>query len=163
MLSTQFHVSSLVRSITNYQVNYDFNKIKSENLNLDAVKNVTIEYLQRQPGILLVADMTAIGRYPIPERIKQMMINGYNFKRSGQVQIILNAGWMDGYYKTGATHGGWNPYDTHLPLLWYGWGIKRGKLNREVQATDISATLAAILHVQMPNGCIGHVIEEVIK
>jgi predicted AlkP superfamily pyrophosphatase or phosphodiesterase len=163
MLSAKFHGSSLVRSITNYQVNFDFNKVANENLNFDAVKNATVDYLQRQPGILFAADMASIGRYPIPENIRQMMINGYYFKRSGQVQIILNAGWVDGYYKTGSTHGGWNPYDTHIPLVWYGWNIKPGKLNREVYMTDISATLAALLHIQMPNGCIGHVIEEVVK
>ena len=92
-----------------------------------------------------------------------MMINGYYFKRSGQVLIILTPGWYDAYSKTGTTHGTWNPYDTHIPLLWYGWNIKPGKLNREVNMTDISATLAALLHIQMPNGCIGHVIEEIVR
>jgi len=92
-----------------------------------------------------------------------MIINGYNFKRSGPVQIILNAGWFDTYSKTGTTHGTWNPYDTHIPLLWYGWNIKPGKTNREIHMTDIAATVSALLHIQMPNGCIGHVIEEVGK
>jgi predicted AlkP superfamily pyrophosphatase or phosphodiesterase len=163
ILSAKFHSQSLVRSILNYQVNFDLNKIAAENLNFDAIKTATVEFLQRQPGISFAADMAVIGRYPIPEQLRQMMINGYYFKRSGQVQIILNAGWFDAYSKTGTTHGTWNPYDTHIPLLWYGWSIKPGKLNREVYMTDISATLAALLHIQMPNGCIGHVIEEVMK
>jgi len=92
-----------------------------------------------------------------------MITNGYNFKRSGAVQIVLNAGWFEGYSKTGTTHGTWNPYDTHIPLLFYGWNIRHGKTNRETHMTDISATLAALLHIQMPNGCIGHVIEEVTR
>ena len=29
--------------------------------------------------------------------------------------------------------------------------------------TDISATVAAMLNIQMPSGCVGHVITEVIK
>jgi hypothetical protein len=29
--------------------------------------------------------------------------------------------------------------------------------------TDIAPTLAAMLHIQMPNGCIGKVIPEVMK
>ena len=37
----------------------------------------------------------------------------------------------------------------------------KGKTNRETYMTDISATLAALLHIQMPSGCIGKVIEEV--
>jgi len=163
MLTEKFQVSSLVRSITNYQVNFDLNKIAAGNLNFDAIKNATVDYLMRQPGISFAANMDFIGRYPIPRRLQEMMINGYYFKRSGQVQIILNPAWYDAYSKTGSTHGTWNPYDTHIPLVWYGWGVKAGKLNREVYMTDIAPTLAAMLHIQMPNGCIGHVIEEVVK
>jgi predicted AlkP superfamily pyrophosphatase or phosphodiesterase len=163
MLNAKFHVASLVRSTQNFQVNFDLNKIANENLNFDAIKNATVDYLVRQPGISFAANMDFIGRYPIPKRLQEMMINGYYFKRSGQVQIILNPGWYDAYSKTGTTHGTWNPYDAHIPLLWYGWNIKPGKLNREVYMMDISATVAAMLHIQMPNGSIGHVIEEVIS
>jgi predicted AlkP superfamily pyrophosphatase or phosphodiesterase len=163
MLNVKFHVASLVRSTQNYQVNFDLNKIANENLNFDAIKNATVDYLVRQPGISFAANMDFIGRYPIPRHLQEMMINGYYFKRSGQVQIILNPGWYDAYARTGTTHGTWNPYDTHIPLLWYGWNIKPGKSNRELYMTDISPTVAALLHIQMPSGSIGHVIEEVVR
>ena len=63
----------------------------------------------------------------------------------------------------GTSHGLWNPYDAHIPLLWYGWNIKSGNTNRETYMTDIAATVAALLHIQMPSGCVGKVIPEVIK
>jgi len=91
-----------------------------------------------------------------------MIANGYFEKRSGDIQIILNPGYIGGG-ATGTTHGLWNPYDTHIPLVWYGWHVNHGKLNRETYMTDIAATLAAMLNIQMPNGCIGKVIEEVMK
>ena len=163
MLDEKFHTPGLVRAVMNYQVDFDLTKIADENLDFDAIKKTTVEYLERQPGISFAADMSMIGKYPIPKPLQEMMINGYNFKRSGQIQIILNPGWFDAYVKTGTTHGSWNPYDTHIPLLWYGWNIKPGKLSREVYMTDISPTLAALLHIQMPNGSIGHVIEEIVK
>jgi hypothetical protein len=55
------------------------------------------------------------------------------------------------------------PYDSHIPLLWMGWGIKHGETHREVYMTDIATTLAALLKIQMPNGNVGKVISEVIK
>ena len=61
-----------------------------------------------------------------------MMVNGYNFKRSGQIQIVLNPGWFGSESKTGTSHGTWSPNDTHIPLLWYGWNIKHGTSNREM-------------------------------
>lgn len=161
MLEAKFHTAKLIRSILNYQLNFDLGKIDAGNLDFTAIKKTAVEFLQKQPGISFAADMDAIGRVPIPEKVKTMMINGYNFKRSGQVQIILNPGWFEGYSKTGTTHGTWNPYDTHIPLVWYGWKIRPGKTNREVYMTDIAPTLAGLLHVQMPNGCIGHAITEI--
>ncbi|HEY0434389.1 MAG TPA: alkaline phosphatase PafA [Chitinophagaceae bacterium] len=163
VLSAKFHVPSLVRSLLNYQVNFDLRRIAENDLDFTAVKNASVDFLQRLPGISYAADMAFIGRYPIPKKLQEMMINGYNYKRSGQVQIILNSGWFDAYNKTGTTHGNWNPYDTHIPLLWYGWHIARGHSNREMYMTDIAPTIAALLHVQMPNGCIGQPIPEVIK
>jgi hypothetical protein len=91
-----------------------------------------------------------------------MASNGYYRTRCGDIQIILKPGYVGGD-GTGTSHGAWNPYDSHIPLLWYGWGIKHGKTNRETYMTDIAPTLAAILRIQMPSGCIGHVIEEVMK
>ena len=44
-----------------------------------------------------------------------------------------------------------------------GWGIHYGTSNRVINMTDIAPTVAAILHIQMPNGCIGKPIEEVIN
>ena len=91
-----------------------------------------------------------------------MVINGYFPGRGGDIQVILLPGWIDGFSK-GTTHGSWNPYDAHIPLLWYGWNIRSGKTNRETYMTDIAPTLAAMLHIQMPSGSIGHVIEEISK
>ena len=92
-----------------------------------------------------------------------MLNNGYYPRRNGDIQIILLPNFIDAYGNTGTTHGLWNPYDAHIPLLWYGWGIKQGKTNRETYMTDIAPTLAALLHIQMPSGSIGHVIPEVMK
>ncbi|MDO4165750.1 MAG: alkaline phosphatase family protein, partial [Bacteroides sp.] len=55
----------------------------------------------------------------------------------------------------GTTHGVWNPYDAHIPLLFMGWNVPHGATNRIVSMTDIAPTVCALLHIQMPNGCIG--------
>ncbi len=163
ILETKYGVGNLVRSIMNYQVNYDLNKLDSMKGDYKAIKQTSVEYLQRQPGISFAFDMAEIGKSPVPEPLRSMIINGYNFKRSGGVQIILSPGWFETYSKQGTTHGTWNPYDTHIPLVWYGWGIKQGSSNKEVYMTDIAPTLAALLHIQMPNACVGKAIEAITK
>jgi hypothetical protein len=91
-----------------------------------------------------------------------MLANGYNQKLSGDVQFIYRPQWFEGFNR-GTTHGAWNPYDSHIPLVWFGWGIKVGKTGREVYMTDIAPTLANLLQIQMPNASIGKVIDEVKK
>ena len=65
--------------------------------------------------------------------------------------------------KTGTTHGAWNPYDTHIPLLFMGWGIKRGASARVVHMQDIAPTVANLLRIQTPSGCVGEPILEVLE
>jgi arylsulfatase A-like enzyme len=75
--------------------------------------------------------------------------------------VIPEPGWYDnGGRLTGTTHGTWNGYDTHIPLLWYGWRIKHGASTTRVNMTDIAPTLAALLRIQAPNGNVGKPIEE---
>ncbi|MBC7418162.1 MAG: alkaline phosphatase family protein [Pedobacter sp.] len=163
MLVDKYGKGNLIREIKNYQVNFDLAKISGENLDFEAIKRATCDYIKMQPGITYAIDVEKIGSLPIPEPIKSMVINGYNFKRSGQIQIILNSGDFEGTSSTGTTHGTWSPYDAHIPLVWYGWGIKHGTTNALVNMTDISATLAGLLHIQMPNGCIGKPIVELFS
>jgi hypothetical protein len=115
-----------------------------------------------KPYIIYAFETGRIPEASLPEPQKSMLVNGYNPKRSGDIQFTFKPAYFDGG-KRGTTHGLWNPYDAHIPLLWYGWNIKPGSSNREVYMTDISATLAAMLHIQMPNGCIGKVIPEVAR
>jgi phosphopentomutase len=98
----------------------------------------------------------------MPQKAREMIANGYFPSRSGDVQYILKPHWIDGR-GTGTTHGLWYPYDSHIPLLFYGWGIRQGRLNRETYMTDIAPTIAALLRIQMPGGSVGHVITEAFK
>jgi len=161
-LMQQFGVNSLVKSLMNYQVLLDEDLIKSNKMNRRHIRQEIIKWLKMQPGVTEVLDMESPERLGVA-LLKERSANGYNSNRCGSIQIILNPGWYSGYAPTGTTHGSWNPYDAHIPLIWYGWGIKKGKTFRQVNMVDIAPTLAALLHIQMPNACIGKVIEDVLK
>jgi arylsulfatase A-like enzyme len=161
-LKERFNTDSLVKSTYNYQVYFNKEKFAANNLDENAVKTWTIDYLSKKEYIARVFDITKTNEIVLPAKIKEMIINGYNPKRGGDIQFIMQSQWID-YATTGTTHGTWNPYDSHIPLLWYGWKIKPGKTNREIYMTDIAPTVAALLRIQMPSGCVGKVIEEVTR
>lgn len=161
-LAKRFGVSKLVTSFMNYHVSYDKAKITAAKLDYDAVKKASVEYFEAQPGIQFAADMDNIGANPLPEPIKTMAINGYNRKRTGSVIVIPEPGWFEGSLK-GTTHGNWNPFDIHIPLVFMGWHVKHGASNETTHMTDIAATLAAMLHIQMPSGCVGVPVKEILQ
>ncbi|HOZ52258.1 MAG TPA: alkaline phosphatase family protein [Chitinophagaceae bacterium] len=141
------------------------NHTVADSLKLDesVIKKDILKTLSFHDEIQFAIDMDQIQNAILPTTLKEMAINGYNSKRSGDILLLLNPGWFDAYATTGTTHGTWNPYDTHIPMLWFGWGINKGTTKRNVNMTDIAATIATLLHIQMPNGCIGSCITEVVK
>jgi predicted AlkP superfamily pyrophosphatase or phosphodiesterase len=161
-LKQQFGKDSLVVSLENFQVTLNHSLIKSASLDKKNIEESVIEFLQKQESVAQVFDVKEIMTFPITAKQREMLANGYFPQRSGDIQIVLKPGYVEGK-GVGTSHGLWNPYDSHIPLLWYGWGIKHGTSNREVYMTDIAPTVSALLHIQMPSGCIGKVIEEVMK
>lgn len=162
-LKEKFGVDELVVEISNCQIYINHKLIDSLKLNKKDILSWAIDYSSRYPGIDRAFESAALASTTLNATIKEMITNGYNASRSGDIQLIFQPQMIEGFKTGGTTHGLWNPYDAHIPLLWYGWNIKPGKLNRQTYITDIAPTIAAMLHIQMPSGSIGHVIEEVAK
>ena len=156
----KFGINKGILSDDNYQLTLNKFSIDSAGIKFNEVVDFLVKQLQFEPGIDRAFAASELNTIPLPAPIRTKLINGYYPNRCGDIQVILKPNFIEGYSNTGTTHGLWNPYDTHIPLLWYGWGVKKGSLNREVYMTDIAATLAAMLHIQMPSGCIGNVITE---
>jgi|SRR5579871_155781 len=163
LLKDKFNIDKLVVGIFNYQVYLDRDIINKGKLNKDAIEQEAINFLLQQPGIARAFSSEKLSETTLSAKIKNAIANGYYPPRSGDIQIILQPQWIAGFLSRGTTHGVWNPYDAHIPLLWYGWNIRAGKTNKEVYMTDIAPTIASMLHIQMPSGSIGNVIEEVTK
>ena len=160
-IEKKFGAKKLILGTDNFQITYNMDRIDSLKLNINEIKSSTIDYLMHQDGIQYAVDQDKIAEASIPEPLKTLMINGYNQQRSGSVLMVNLPGWLPAYCKKGCTHSVWNPYDTHIPLIFMGWNITPGTTNRTYQMTDISATIATLLHIQMPSGCIGTPITEI--
>ncbi|MFD2920788.1 alkaline phosphatase PafA [Terrimonas rubra] len=158
----KFAVKNAIEKVINYQLFVDYTSLESGKVNEEEFKKWVVSLLKQHPAIMTAFDLNNLAGTPIPAKIKERVTNGYNAKLSGDIQFVFMPQYFDGG-KTGTTHGAWNPYDAHIPLLWYGFNIKPGKTNRETYMTDIAPTVAALLQIQMPNGCIGDVIPEVLK
>jgi hypothetical protein len=88
--------------------------------------------------------------------------NNYSPQRSGDVIITLNPGWVE---KNDYVTDNNSPYeyDSHVPLIWYGWAVNRSTVNRKVNITDIAATLSSLCRVPFPNACTGEPLIELMR
>jgi predicted AlkP superfamily pyrophosphatase or phosphodiesterase len=164
-LEAEFKVKDIAKSFSNYAVSLNYTAIAAGKLSESAIKNSSIEFLKKQKGVAFAIDIANAQNSTIPAIYKEKIINGYHPERSGVIQIILEPAWYSGSSQrsTGATHGTMNPADTHIPMVFMGWGIKQGKTNNSYNMTDIAPTISGLLHIQEPNGNIGKAVNEALK
>ena len=94
--------------------------------------------------------------------IKEKMQNSYHQKRSGDVMVNLEPGWIEKDGKATGSGSGYN-YDTHVPLIWYGWEVKNTRIDEIIETTAIAPTIAWILKITSPNACVGSPIYQIIE
>lgn len=151
------NTGDLVKTVMNYQVFFNREVIKNQHLDFAKIKHTVVDFLKEDSCVLYACDMEKTMTESIPEEVKYRIVNGYNRERSGDVQIVLKPNFYTHGMK-GTDHGAWNLYDTHIPLVFMGWGIKHGATTKRTFMTDIAPTIGALIHVQAPNGCVGQPI-----
>lgn len=156
----------VIAAIYDYRLFLNHNAIKEQGLNLQEVKQVIIDYLISSPNVNFAIDFQNVMNASIPPILRDRILMGYHPRRSGDIIFIPEPGYYE-FSKlsspVGTTHGEWNPYDAHIPLLFMGWKIPHGATSREVHITDIAPTICQLLHIQQPNACVGEAITEITK
>jgi hypothetical protein len=93
--------------------------------------------------------------------ISNKVARSFNSERSGDLEILLEPYWIRA--GEGTTHGTPYSYDTHIPLIFMGPGIRAGRYPENVTLNDLAPTLATILQIQTPSGSVGRVLGEIIQ
>lgn len=132
----------------------------------EKVINGIVDYVRTLPTYATAYAFDCIRTAPLPERLAEQILKGYYRGRSGDIIMIPKphyySSWK-GAPEGQTTHGEWNPYDAHIPCLFYGWHIPQGATSREVHIVDIAPTICQLLHIQQPSACIGEAITEITK
>ena len=157
---------NVIKDCLDYRLVLDKDAIREQGVDEQALRDGIVEELLNTPHVAFACDFKKAATAPIPEFLKERVLKGYHHDRSGDIIFMLEPGWygFNSKYSSpiGTTHGEWNPYDAHIPLLFYGWKVKHGETSREVHITDIAPTVCHKLHIQQPNACVGEPITEVM-
>ncbi len=157
---------AVINDMLDFRIYLNHQAIIDQDLEVDAVKECLIDFFNTVPNVVYAVDFQYLRTSSLPERLLNMAAMGYHPRRSGDILLIIEPGYYlygDWSSPVGTTHGSWNPYDAHIPLLFYGWHIKHGESSREVHINDIAPTVCQMLHIQQPNACSGEAILEVFE
>ncbi len=156
-LKIDFGEGEFIRAIDNSQIYLNENIMREKKISYAQIHEVVRQTLLKREDVADVIDLHNLANSTLPEYQIKYVKNGLNPRRSGDIMIVLNPSWFEGRMQ-GTTHGSLYRYDTHVPLLFYGWKVKTGETTIRTNISDIAPTVADFLNILEPNGSIGNVI-----
>lgn len=159
-LEKEMGLSKAVKGIIEYQVYLNHPLLDSIKADKQEVEIAIVRYLMSRDEVVTAFAYDQIDKVLLPPVVRDKFIKGYHPLRSGDIQFMLRPFYSD-VVSTGAEHGTWYTYDTHVPLIWFGWQIRPGRTSREVSMADVAPTISYLLKIQKPAAAIGHVLQEV--
>jgi hypothetical protein len=118
-----------------------------------------IQALPHVSRVYTLREMTQVGG--VRDAVSQKVANGFHWRRGPDVEVILDPYWILGAGK-GTGHAAPYSYDTHVPVIFLGPGIRPGQYNGSIAVNDIAPTLATMLEIETPSGSIGRVLTEML-
>ena len=154
-----------VLSYENQQVYLNRTLASQKKIDFHELSEEVVQTMVQLPGVSRALTAEDIQKSHWESGTLMYLENGYYPKRCGDVLVVLEPGWYEAYSfpAKGTTHGESWAYDTHVPLLFWGWHVKHGESVAPARVVDIAATLARFLHIQEPSGCSGVPLAEVLR
>ncbi len=165
MLASRHGAGKWVLSYENQQVYLNRSLIAEKKLDLYQMQREVAELMLRFAGVTRALAAEDVQKSHWESGMLMYLENGYFPKRSGDVLVVLEPGWLESYQypiNKGTTHGSSGNYDTHVPVVFWGWHVKHGESSAPAKITDIAPTLARWLHIQEPDGCTGEPLPQVL-
>jgi predicted AlkP superfamily pyrophosphatase or phosphodiesterase len=154
----------VVERVQSNQVFLNKEVLKNAKLNPREVQQALADFLITYPKIDKVFTRNQLESGSYNRDIGYLVQNGFNQERSGDVVFVFEPSILSTWYERGGTsHGSGFTYDTHVPLIFYGNGIKKGHTFQKSEITDIAPTLSALLGISRPNGATGRVLIELFE
>ena len=127
-------------------------KLKQNEKAMDAV----VESIRNTPGVWRVYRKEELSA---TDPLTRAAAFSHYEGRSGDIKMLGRAYWITSSSTT--THGTGHRYDTRVPMLMYGFGIKKGEYLEPTAPIDLAPTLAFLTGVTLPDA-MGRVLTEAL-
>lgn len=136
--------------------------LSTKGATLSEAQRIAADTARGVDGILdaFAAEDIALGRLPNWPWMRQVA-NGLHQKLGGDVMVFSQPGALFSG-GTGTSHGTPWVYDTHVPIMIVGPGVKAGTYTERVSVCDIAPTLSFLLRIEQPNGSVGRILSRAV-
>jgi Type I phosphodiesterase / nucleotide pyrophosphatase len=132
-------------------------------LDLGEVEREAARAIQALPHVARVYTLQQMTQGGVlNDTVSQKVANGYHPRRGPDVELILDPYWMVRAEADGTSHASPYSYDTHVPVIFMGAGIRAGQYAEAIAVNDIAPTLATMLEIETPSGSVGRVLTEIL-
>lgn len=159
--STDTFGDDVVQNYSNFNLFFNREIIKTKGLDLQKVKQVFKDFLMTQDQVKRIYSEEEILAATGNDFYLNSIAKGYDPTQDGDLVILDKPGFIE-YGPTGTSHGTPYSYDTHVPLIFYGWNIKKGETHDRKEITQIAPTIAQKLRIAFPNGTEAKVLLEIL-
>ena len=138
---------------------------RTSEIDVAALESAIADELANFEGVWAAFSSTALRRGMLAETgLMRSVLNNFHPKRSGDVFVVFEPNRFindfDGL-EVASTHGSPWRYDSHVPVIFAGAGLRPATVYRRIHTVDIAPTLSAFLGIQAPAGADGEILFEV--
>ena len=162
-LNAVYGEGNWVKGYSERQIYLNRTLIEDAQLSIEDVQKKVARFLVQFTGVSAAYPYSAFEANDFGNGNLKRIINSFNPQRSGDVIVILNPGWVEKEGDSITNHNSPYEYDSHVPLIWYGWSVNRAIVTRKVNMTDIAATLSSLCKIPYPNACSGEPLFELFR
>lgn len=152
-----------VKGFSDRQIFLNRTLIEDARIPIEEIQKKTARFLTQFTGVASAYPYYAFEANDFGNGHLNRIVNNFSPQRSGDVIITLNPGWVEKEGDQMTNHNSPYEYDSHVPLIWYGWTVNRSTVMRKVNMTDIAATLSSLCRIPYPNACTGEPMSELFR
>ncbi|SMO55203.1 Type I phosphodiesterase / nucleotide pyrophosphatase [Fodinibius sediminis] len=157
-LVEQYGKAEWIEAYANQQIYLDRDLIRRRELSLREMQNDIAAFLLQFEAVASTNTASNFQYNDYVNDYQAMYQRGFLYDRSGDVYIQLKPGWLDTNSRKGTSHGSPYAYDTHVPLIFFGWGVPHGETSEKTFIPQIAPTISGMLDIEFPNGSSAQVL-----
>lgn len=141
--------------------------IREQGLDVAEVQTAVATEMSKFEGVALAVASMALVKGQVPDTaLTRAILNNHNVRRSGDIYVVFEPhrfiNEFDGLTVASAHGSPWR-YDTFVPVVFAGCGLKPRTVYRRINTVDVASTLSAWLGTKPPSGAAGQVLGEVVN